>query len=56
MAKMLREKATKFYGCCDMCTSGKALHMKPAPRERHQSRAIEKRNWKKEVRKNDDSD
>lgn len=48
MAKMLRKKATKFYGCCDACHSGQALPLKPGPRERHQARAVEKRQWTRE--------
>ncbi|MDP9820371.1 hypothetical protein J2S59_000180 [Nocardioides massiliensis] len=48
MANMLRKKATKWHGCCDHCARGTALHMKPGPRERHQARAIEKRQWAKE--------
>jgi len=50
MANMLRSKSTKFYGCCDHCARGQALHMKPGPRERHQARAVEKREWKREER------
>lgn len=50
MAKMLREKATKYYGCCDACASGAMLHLKPGPRERHQARAVEKREWKRDLR------
>ena len=50
MANMLRKSAHGFFGCCDHCARGKALHMKPGPRERHQARAIEKRQWKKDVR------
>lgn len=49
MANMLRREATRYYGCCDSCTRGKALHLKPGPRERHQARAVEKRRWKKET-------
>ena len=50
MANMLRKKSTKFYGCCDSCARGQALHMKPGPRERHQARQVEKRQWKREER------
>lgn len=49
MAKMLRKSSTSFYGCCDHCTRGKALCLKPGPRERHQARQVEKRAWKKEA-------
>jgi hypothetical protein len=49
MANMLRKKASHNFGCCDACASGKPLHLKPGPRERHQARAIEKRQWKKEA-------
>ena len=44
----MAKKATKYYGCCDACHSGQALHMKPGPRERHQARAREKRQWRKD--------
>lgn len=50
MAKMLRKNSTKHYGCCDACASGQALHLKPGPRERHQARAREKRQWRKAER------
>ena len=50
MSKMLRTQATKYFGCCDACARGTALHMKPGPRERHQARAREKRAWKREGR------
>jgi len=50
LSGMLLKKATKFYGCCDHCARGQALHMKPGPRERHQARAVEKRGWKREER------
>lgn len=53
MADMLRKKTTSYYGCCDSCTRGKALHAKPGPRERHQARAIEKRRWKREANERD---
>jgi hypothetical protein len=49
MAKMLRRSATRFYGCCDSCARGKTLHLKPGPRERHQARAVEKRQWKRDA-------
>lgn len=50
MAGMLRTQATKWsFGCCDHCARGKALPMKPGPRERHQARAVERRRWKREA-------
>jgi hypothetical protein len=48
MANMLRKKCSHRFGCCDHCARGKALHLKPGPRERHNARAIEKREWKKQ--------
>lgn len=50
MAKMLRTQSTKYYGCCDHCARGQALHLKPGPRERHQARAREKAQWKRETK------
>jgi len=50
MSKMLRTQATKWYGCCDHCAKGQALHLRPGPRERHQARAREKQAWKKDLR------
>jgi len=50
MSKMLRRNATRYYGCCDSCTRGKALHLKPGPRERHQARAVEKREVRQDIR------
>lgn len=50
MANMLRKKASYDYGCCDHCARGKPLHLKPGPRERHKARAMEKRQWRREVR------
>lgn len=50
MAKMLRTRCSGNQGCCDHCARGKPLHLKPGPRERHQARAIEKREWKREAR------
>lgn len=50
MSDMLRKQSTKYYGCCDRCARKiKHAHMKPGPRERHQARAREKRQWKKEA-------
>jgi hypothetical protein len=48
MANMLRKKTSGSHGCCDSCARGKPLHLKPGPRERHQARAIEKRQWRKD--------
>lgn len=53
MANMLRKHSRAWFGCCDHCSRGKMLHLKPGPRERHQARAIEKREWKKDLRKED---
>lgn len=50
MAKMLRKGTSHNYGCCDSCARGKPLHLKPGPRERHQARAREKRQWRRETK------
>ncbi len=49
MANMLRKRTSHTYGCCDHCARHKALQAKPGPRERHQARAIEKREWNREA-------
>lgn len=48
MADMLRKQSTKYYGCCDRCARKAATPMKPGPRERHQARAREKRQWRRD--------
>jgi len=47
---MLRKSSLGWFGCCDHCTRGKPLHLKPGPRERRQARAREKRQWRRETR------
>lgn len=50
MANMLRKSTGHNFGCCDSCARGKPLHLKPGPRERHQARAREKRQWRRETK------
>lgn len=52
MSNMLRNHHRNGgdFGCCDHCARGAALHMKPGPRERHQARQREKREWKRDMR------
>ncbi len=50
MSNMLRKKSTKWFGCCDHCARNVAIPNKPGPRERHQARAVEKRQWRRDAR------
>lgn len=49
MAKMLRDSATNFYGCCN-AHRHRDRATKPGRKERHQARAVEKRAVCREIR------
>lgn len=47
--KMLRDSATKYYGCCN-AHRHRDRATKPGRKERHQARAIEKNQVRREIK------